>query len=223
MNSADSCLGHRFADPDLLQRALTHRSAGSQHYERLEFLGDAVLNFLIAEELYQRRPDAEEGELSRLRAWLVRGTTLAEMAEELQLGDQILLGSGERRSGGRRRRSILADVFEAVLGAILLDADVDAVRSVIRRIFASRLENLPHADELRDPKTRLQEWLQGRGATLPVYEVVATSGPAHKQHFTVTCSVHDAGIECQAEGGSRRAAEQAAARQVLCLLQTAKS
>lgn len=213
------CLGHEFSDADLLRRALTHRSAGSQHYERLEFLGDAILNFLIAEELYRRCPHAEEGDLSRLRAFLVRGTTLAEIAKEVNLGERMILGSGERRSGGQRRRSILADGIESVLGGILLDAGVEQVRETILALYSSRLDNLPDADELRDPKTRLQEWLQARGRALPEYEVLNTYGPPHNQQFEVNCSLKDGGQKYLGKGQSRRAAEQDAAKQMLLDLQ----
>ena len=144
----ESCFGHQFADPRLLDQALTHRSAASHHNERLEFLGDAVLNYLIAEELFRRSPQSAEGDLSRLRAWLVRGSTLADIGAETGLGSSIALGSGERRSGGQRRRSILADTVEAVLGAILLDGGIEAVRQVVQQLFRTRLESLPDAEAL---------------------------------------------------------------------------
>ena len=215
----ESCFGHQFADPRLLDQALTHRSAASHHNERLEFLGDAVLNYLIAEELFRRSPQSAEGDLSRLRAWLVRGSTLADIGAETGLGSSIALGSGERRSGGQRRRSILADTVEAVLGAILLDGGIEAVRQVVQQLFRTRLESLPDAEALRDPKTRLQEWLQARGQSLPVYAVEDTTGPPHARQFTVSCSI-DSDARCtRASGASRRKAEQAAASLMLEALQ----
>jgi len=211
-------LGHEFADPSLFERALTHRSAAGRHNERLEFLGDSVLNFLIAEQLFQRYPDTAEGDLSRLRALLVKGETLADLAEELELGQYLLLGSGERKSGGHRRRSILADTVEAILGAIYLDAGFEAVRKVVASVYAGRLENLPPLDELKDPKTRLQEYLQGNAMSIPEYRLLETTGAAHEQQFVVECAVSADVPSTQGLGRGRRRAEQAAATAMLAQL-----
>ncbi len=206
-----------FADESLRKAALTHRSAGNRHNERLEFLGDAVLNFVIAETLYHRLPQADEGDLTRMRAHLVRGETLAALAADMNLGMDIELGPGELKSGGHRRASIQEDALEALLGAILCDAGFDTVREQILQLFENRLNSLPKPEDLKDPKTRLQEWLQSSGQGLPEYQLVAESGPAHRKQFEATCGVADQltrGI-----GRSRRAAEQAAARLMLEQLQ----
>jgi ribonuclease-3 len=210
-----AALGHRFASADLLWRALTHRSAGTPHNERLEFLGDAVLNFLVAEAIYHRFPTAREGQLSRLRARLVNEDTLARVARSLALGRLLRLGEGELKSGGRERESILADALEAVLGAIYLDGGIQSAREVVGRILAPDMEALSPGEALKDPKTRLQEWLQGRGMSLPSYSVLAVEGEAHEQMFTVRCSVRALGAEAQARGRSRRSAEQEAAARLL--------
>lgn len=212
-------LPYRFARPELLGEALTHRSAGRPNNERLEFLGDAVLNFLIAEALYQRVPDADEGGLSRLRATLVRGETLAEIAGDLRLGEALSLGSGELKSGGFRRRSILADALEAVIGAVYLDGGFEACRELVRELFASRLASLPDTDSLKDPKTRLQEYLQSRQAALPVYHLVAEEGEPHRRTFRVACETPWLKAPVEASGRSRRAAEQEAARLALLELE----
>ena len=210
-------LGYSFSDVGLLQQALTHRSAPGASNERLEFLGDAVLDIVISEVLFHALPDAPEGDLSRLRASLVRDTSLAGVAAELGIGEQLILGSGERKTGGHRRQSILADALEALFGAVYLDSDFDTAAELIRGIFRDKLEELPHADDLRDPKTRLQEWLQARGASPPDYELVNVTGKAHQQHFEVRCLVP--GSEPAAgEGRSRRSAEQQAARRMLARL-----
>lgn len=208
-------LGYRFQDAALLDTALTHRSAGREHYERMEFLGDAVLNLIISSELYDRFPSASEGELSRLRAHLVKGESLSGLANELSLGEFLHLGSGELKSGGYRRKSILADVLESIIGAIFLDAGFDATRTFILRIFAGRIENVGQIKELKDPKTRLQEYLQARSLSLPVYQVVKTTGQAHKQVFEVSCQVNLLDAPVIASGSSRRKAEQAAAQLIL--------
>lgn len=205
-------IDYRFADPDLLVRALTHRSHGTPHYERLEFLGDGLLNGIVAELLYRRRPQAPEGDLSRLRSRLVRDATLAEIATELELGDRILLGPGELRSGGHQRESILADVMEAVIGAIYLDGGFEATRAVILDLFDQREQALPSAERLKDPKTRLQELLQAEGRELPEYHVVAESGADHCKRFEVECRIGSLFEPVRAEAGSRRKAEQDAAR-----------
>mgnify|MGYP001812080219 CR=1 FL=1 len=208
-------LGYQFRDLQLLTLALTHRSAGGQNNERLEFLGDSILNHIIAEALFERFPAAREGELSRMRAALVKGDTLAEVARELELGDSLLLGSGERKSGGHRRGSILADALEAVIGAILLDAGVEQSRERVLYWFAARLEGLHGGMAEKDPKTRLQEFLQGRGRPLPDYQLVDVKGEAHDQLFRVNCRLAQPLLEVEGTGSSRRRAEQAAALKAL--------
>lgn len=208
-------LGHEFGNVDLLAEAVRHRSAGGNHNERLEFLGDGVLNFVVAAALFEQRPDVPEGDLSRLRASLVRETTLAEIAAELELGDFLRMGSGELRSGGFRRASTLADALEAVFGAVYRDAGFVAAQALILRLFASRLEQLPDAGALKDAKTRLQEWLQARGRAVPRYSVVAETGEDHNRHFIACCELADSDGRAEGEGGSRRRAEQAAAQQML--------
>lgn len=210
-------LDYSFSDPELLEQALTHRSAPGSSNERLEFLGDAVLDVVVSESLYRSHPTASEGDLSRLRASLVRDSSLAALASELDLGDYLILGSGEKKSGGHRRESILADAFEALLGAIYLDSDFETTAGVILRVIGDRLDALPHADELRDPKTRLQEWLQARQMGLPAYELVNVSGKAHRQRFEVSCTV-ESGETALGQGTSRRSAEQQSAAGMLQLL-----
>jgi ribonuclease-3 len=212
---SETRLGYRFGDPALLDAALTHRSAGKQNYERLEFLGDAVLNFAVAGLVFQAYAEADEGDLSRYRAALVSGQSLAEAAAGLGLGDQLRLGSGELKTGGFRRSSILSDALEAVFGAIYLDGGLDAARSVIESVFSARVAALPEARELKDPKTRLQEWLQGRGERLPAYAVDEMSGEPHEHWFVASCEVASLGLRELGEGSSRRRAEQAAAQRVL--------
>ncbi len=214
-------LGYQFADLSLLEQALTHRSAKLANNERLEFLGDAVLGFVIAQEVFLRKPDAPEGAMSRFRAHLVRRDTLAELARELQLGDQVQLGDGERRTGGHQRTSVLADALEALFGSVLLDGGIEAVAAVIRKLFATRLENLPTEAELLDAKTALQELLQARGLGLPVYTLEGTSGASHSQTFTVSCVVDAFELSTQGQGNSRRKAEQKAAAKALENLQHA--
>jgi ribonuclease III len=211
-------LGYRFADPALCELALTHRSAGSAHNERLEFLGDSVLNCAVARLLYEAYPTADEGALSRQRASLVSGETLAQIAAELALGDCLRLGGGELKTGGFRRASILADALEAIVGAIFLDSGFDAVFNVVRHILGARLTGLPPASELKDPKTRLQEVLQARGLELPLYALTRVVGEAHEQSFTVSCEVAALGLAGAGEGPSRRRAEQLAAERVLAQL-----
>ncbi len=205
-------IDYRFSDPELLLRALTHRSCGPGHYERLEFLGDSLLNFVAAEMLYERRQHATEGDLSRLRSRLVRDLTLAEIATELNLGEKLRLGQGEMKAGGFMRESILADVLEAIIGAIYLDGGFDTARGVVRELLSQREHELPDAEQLKDPKTRLQELLQGAGHDLPEYRVVAESGADHLKSFVVECRVGDLVPGVRAEASSRRKAEQAAAR-----------
>jgi len=208
-------LGLEFSDPALFARALTHRSHGSANNERLEYLGDAVLTFVVAEMLYRGFPEASEGELSRYRASLVSGEALAAIASSLGLGEHLRLGEGELKSGGQRRATILADALEAVFGAVYLDQGLEAARRVAQRLFQAPIAALPSAAELKDPKTRLQEWLQGRGHPLPAYTVLEVSGEPHDQRFRVRCEVPDLALEAVADGSSRRKAEQEAAQRIL--------
>jgi ribonuclease III len=208
-------LGHEFECVELLEAALTHRSAGAANNERLEFVGDAVLGLVVAEVLHARRPHAQEGELTRLRALLVKKPTLAEIAAGLQLGDYLRLGVGERKSGGFRRASILADALEALFGAVYLDAGFDAARRCILQLYASRLEALPDAADVRDSKSRLQELLQARGLERPSYAIERVQGEAHRQRFTVCAQVAQLGLAEHGEGSSRQDAEQEAARRLL--------
>jgi ribonuclease-3 len=218
LNAAEWCaeqLGYRFRDPALLQAALTHRSASRLNYERLEFLGDSVLNFVVALLAFQRYPAAPEGDLSRYRAALVSSQSLAAAAGALGLGDQLRLGSGELKTGGFRRDSILADSLEALFGAIYLDAGLQPAASVIERLFAEKLGQLPTAEALKDPKTRLQEELQSRGLGLPRYALDEVGGEPHEQWFVASCEVPELGLRSQGNGSSRRRAEQEAAQRVL--------
>lgn len=212
-------LGHNFNNPELLTLALTHRSYGNNNNERLEFLGDSIINFVIAEELFQRFPLAREGQLSRLRARQVKGVTLAELAKEFNLGDYLRLGSGELKSGGFRRESILADALEAVIGAIYLDAGITQAKQRILDWFAPRLAKTSLKDTQKDPKTRLQEYLQAHQHPLPVYAVIQVEGQAHAQMFTVECSVQQLNYRPLGIGSSRRIAEQEAAAKVLQALE----
>lgn len=211
-------LGYTFADHALLQRALTHRSAAAGNNERLEFLGDGVLNFVIAAALFARCPQAPEGDLSRLRAALVCEGTLAQIARTLDLGAVLILGPGEKRNGSCRRASILADGVEALLGAIYTESGFDAAQRVILSLFEQRLQHLPNADEVKDAKTRLQEWLQARGRGLPQYSLISRSGADHAQHFVAACQLPDGTATCRGEGPGRRKAEQDAARHMLTRL-----
>lgn len=212
-------LGYEYRDPVLLKVALSHRSYAPDNNERLEFLGDSVLNFVIAEALYERFPEAREGQLSRLRARLVKGATLAELGREFQLGDCLLLGSGEMKSGGHRRDSIIADAVEALIGAMLLDSSLDECRVRIREWFASRLDKLSLKDTQKDAKTRLQEYLQARQMALPVYDVLKVEGEAHAQTFHVECQVVALATPTRGTGGSRRLAEQEAAAAAMVQLE----
>lgn len=211
-------LGYRFNSEDYLLLALTHRSCGNQNNERLEFLGDAILSFVIAEALYQRCPSEDEGRLSRQRSSLVKGDTLAELARELNVGPQLRLGPGELKSGGQQRSSILADSFEALIGAIYLDSDQQTVKGIILKLFDSRLQQAEKKKVLKDPKTLLQEYLQSKQIALPVYEVFEVYGEPHDQTFLVSCSIDGFDTLITAKGGSRRKAEQAAATEALELL-----
>jgi ribonuclease-3 len=208
-------LQHRFSDPRLLARALTHRSFSAEHNERLEFLGDSVLNLAVAALLYQRLASLPEGDLSRVRANLVKQDTLHKIAVQLGLPDVLRLGEGEARSGGHRRPSILADAVEAVVGAVHLDAGYPTAEALVHRLFQDVEINPQMSAAAKDPKTELQEWLQGRKMKLPVYSVAATLGAAHKQTFEIECEVPELGVARRGIGGSRRAGEQAAAAAVL--------
>lgn len=208
-------IDYQFSNRSLLQQALTHRSVGRSNYERLEFLGDSILNMVVSSLLYEAYPDASEGDLSRMRARIVRGKTLSDLSVGLSLGRHLRLGEGEMKSGGSRRSSILADALEAVLGAIYLDGGFEACRIVISAICLPLISRLPPVEDLKDPKTLLQEWLQARGRALPVYELVGEEGVAHARKFQVKCSLPDAPLHVVASGNSVRKAEQAAAARLL--------
>jgi ribonuclease-3 len=211
-------LAYRFRDPALAQLALTHRSAGRPNNERLEFLGDALLGVMVAEVLYEAHPNASEGEMSRLRAQLVNGQALAVIARELELGDELKLGSGELKSGGFRRDSILADAFEALVAAVYLDAGFEACRTVVRGLFEPLVAAIPRSS--KDAKTRLQEHLQAHGWPLPQYDLIDSHGEDHAKTFDVSCDITEpAPIRADGRGSSRRAAEQDAAETVLRRLQ----
>lgn len=216
-------IGHSFEEVGLLKRAMTHRSRDAANNERLEFLGDSIVNFVIADTLFARFPNAREGELSRLRASLVKGETLAQVARTLQLGEFLLLGEGELKSGGHRRSSILADALEALIGAIYLDAGMAVAGECIQRWFTSQLANLSLEDSARDPKSRLQEWLQARGLPLPNYEIVENTGEAHNQSFTVSCCVTHNQNATRATASSRKQAEKEAAKAMLDTLELGAS
>ncbi|EEX39064.1 ribonuclease III [Vibrio sp. Vb2880] len=208
-------LGYQFNNAELISLALTHRSANGKHNERLEFLGDSILSFVIADDLYHRFPKVNEGDMSRMRATLVRGNTLAELGREFDLGDYLKLGPGELKSGGFRRDSILADAVEAIIGAIYLDSDIEVARATVLSWYQSRLEAIKPGVSQKDPKTRLQEFLQGRRKPLPVYTVTNIKGEAHNQEFTVACDIAGIGAPVIGKGTSRRKAEQAAAETAL--------
>ena len=210
-----AALGHNFAKPELLRTALTHRSYGSLHNERLEFLGDSVLNCVVANILFARHADLPEGDLSRLRANLVCQDALHQLALSLKIGDLLLLGEGELKSGGHQRPSILADALEAIFGAIFLDAGFDAAASTIDRLYAPLFTQLKPGGVNKDPKTRLQEWLQGRKKPLPRYQLEEATGAAHDQRFSVLCEIDNPPLRTSVTGTSRRAAEQAAADNAL--------
>jgi ribonuclease-3 len=212
-------LDYQFSHPQLLRQALTHRSYGTPNYERLEFLGDSVLNCVVASLLYQRFPDIPEGDLSRVRSHLVKESTLCELALALKLGELLRLGDGEMKSGGQHRPSVLADAVEALIGAIYLDGGFTAAQSVVGGLYAQLLEGLEPGNLGKDAKTLLQEYLQGNKIALPQYSVIATSGEAHRQTFRVECSIAALDIRSEAEGGSRRAAEQLAAEAAYKLIQ----
>ncbi|HNC51959.1 MAG TPA: ribonuclease III [Accumulibacter sp.] len=211
----EQSLAYTFNDRTLLQLALTHRSYSALHNERLEFLGDAILNAIMARRLYERFPRLAEGELSRLRASLVRQDSLHQLAVALSLGDFLRLGEGEQKSGGHQRPSILADALEALFGALWLDAGFDAAGEVISRVYENKLNQLTSGQGVKDAKTRLQEHLQGARIALPQYLLASTEGEAHAQQFTVACVIDSLQIRTEGRGGSRRAAEQVAAERAL--------
>jgi ribonuclease-3 len=208
-------LDYQFTDDALLVEALSHRSCGAVNYERLEYLGDGFLNFTIAAEVFHYYPQEDEGALSRLRASLVRQSTLAAIARELKLGDYLNLGIGELRSGGFKRDSILSDVVESIIGAVFLDAGYERARQLVLRLYGDRIEKLPPAADLKDPKTRLQEWLQAQGLDRPEYTVVDTTGKSHDMRFTVTCELVSPALSVTSTATSRRKAEQTAAARML--------
>ncbi|MFT7053367.1 MAG: ribonuclease-3 [Psychromonas sp.] len=214
-------IGYTFADFSLLQQALTHRSALGNHNERLEFLGDSILSYAISTDLYSRFPKVDEGDLSRMRATLVCGKMLAEIGREFQLGDCLILGPGELKSGGFRRDSIIADGVEAIIGAAFLDSDIDNAKKLILKWFDSRLNTIEPGISQKDPKTRLQEHLQSRKQPLPIYEVLEIKGEAHNQRFTMSCSI-DGLKAVEGQGTSRRKAEQIAANKMLDTILGAK-
>jgi ribonuclease-3 len=215
---AEANFGYAFKDTALLDLALTHRSASKANNERLEYLGDSFLNFAIARRLFELRPTDSEGDLSRARAALVKEPTLAAIGQRLNVDMHLTLGPGELRSGGAQRAAILADAVEALLGAVLLDGGAAAAEAVVDRLFAAEFKSLPDASALKDPKTRLQEWLQGRGMPLPSYVVTAVHGRDHEQVFTVECEVREQNAHTTGQGQSRRRAEQEAAAAMLAVL-----
>lgn len=215
LEALQGSLGYQFDDIELLDLALSHRSCGSRNNERLEFLGDSILNHIVAAELFRKFPESREGELSRMRASLVKGETLAEVGRELELGLVLRLGPGEMKSGGRHRDSILADTLEAVVGAMLLEAGLETCRGCVLKLFATRLDELSPEGLAKDAKTRLQEFLQGRGKSLPEYQLVSVEGEDHCQQFAVSCELQEYQMKMKGEGSSRRRAEQEAARLAL--------
>ncbi|WP_374239843.1 ribonuclease III [Zoogloea sp.] len=218
LDALQQAIGHRFTRPELLQQAVTHRSFGSPHNERLEFLGDSIVNCVIAIALFERFGELREGDMSRLRANLVRQEALYRLADGLKLGDYLRLGEGEMKSGGHRRPSILADALEAIFAAVFLDAGFEGAKAVIDRLYAASLAGLDPARALKDPKTALQEWLQGRRMPLPRYSLADTRGEAHQQEFEVECEIAGLGLKTRGVGVSRRAAEQQSAQRALELL-----
>ena len=220
--SLQSRLQHRFSDPSLLQRAVTHRSFSAEHNERLEFLGDSVLNLAVSTLLYRRLQAQSEGDLSRVRANLVKEGTLHQLAKDLRLDQVLHLGEGEARSGGHQRPSILADALEAVIGAVYLDAGFAAAEALVLRLYESVEINPQMQAAAKDAKTALQEWLQGRKMQLPQYRVVGTAGVAHRQTFEVECAIAELALAQRGSGASRRAAEQSAAAAMLATLKAPK-
>lgn len=218
LNVLQRRIGYTFKDEELLDLALTHRSYKSNNNERLEYLGDAILSFVIAEALYFKFPKAKEGQLSRMRSLLVKGVTLAEIGKAFQLGDFLNLGGGELKSGGFRRESIIADALEAIIGAVFLDSDQEICKRVVLAWYEERLSNLSIEQTEKDPKTRLQEYLQSIKKDLPIYTVSDVSGEAHNQTFYVTCQIEALQITTKNKGSSRRIAEQKSAKEALKIL-----
>ncbi len=213
-------LAYTFENEQLLRQSLTHRSAPGPNNERLEFLGDAVLQLVVSELVFEKTPNSSEGQLSRLRSTLVKDTTLAEVASALGIGEHLILGSGEKKSGGHRRSSILADALEAIFGAVYLDAGFEGARNIIHTAYGDRLLELPDAADLRDPKSRLQEYLQGRKMALPDYAMQKITGKAHKQSFEVSCNIRELDAVTVGGGTTRRDAEQEAALAMLGKIDT---
>ncbi|WP_196137355.1 ribonuclease III [Aliikangiella sp. G2MR2-5] len=218
LKKLQSRIDYQFVDVEYLKQALTHRSASSQHNERLEFLGDAVLGNIIALKLFQLFPDADEGQLSRLRAFLVKEKALFELAQELALGDFLKLGSGELKSGGFRRASILSDAFEALIGAVYLDGGFDKTQSMVLSLYKEKLSSLSLDMAEKDPKTQLQEWLQARNIETPEYQVTRSSGKDHAKTYWVSCHINYRNYQTEGQGASRRKAEQAAASEILQMI-----
>ena len=215
VNRLESALGYTFKNKDYLHRALTHRSLGQVNNERLEYLGDALLGFVIANTLFHTHPEAPEGVLTRLRATLVKGETLAKIARQIDLGEYIRLGISEQKSGGWRRKSILANTLEAIFGAIYLDSDFQTCARSIETLFSEYIEGCTPDTLVKDPKTRLQEYLQANQKQLPVYEIIEESGAAHDKTFLIRCTIQDMDIIVEADGRSKRTAEQSAAKIIL--------
>ncbi|MES2772303.1 MAG: ribonuclease III [Pseudomonadota bacterium] len=215
----EQAIGHRFTDSALLTAALTHRSHSTPHNERLEFIGDSILNCLVARQLFDRFPSMPEGDLSRLRANLVCQDSLHQLALALSLGDYLRLGEGELKSGGQQRPSMLADALEALLGALWLDSGFAAVESLIQRLYAERFASIVPGQAIKDPKTRLQEYLQRRRMPLPQYALLEVQGKSHEQHFRIACRVDELKVNTEGNGSSRRIAEQRAAESALHILE----
>ena len=223
MNADKFCelTGYQFRRQDLLEQALTHRSySRSKNNERLEFLGDSILNLIISNHIYLRFTDADEGDLSRIRASLVKEESLAQIAMDIGLGDHVRLGGGELKSGGFRRASILSDALEALIAAIYLDSDYAQTEATVLRLYQAQLQSVDENANLRDPKTQLQEYLQARKMNLPRYQVEKTSGKSHNQVFTVSCNITDLELQSKGKGSSRKKAEQQAAKKILDKLET---
>jgi ribonuclease III len=211
-------IDYTFNNEQLLLQSLTHRSAKGAHNERLEFLGDSILGCVIAEQLFNQFPKESEGDLTRMRSSLVKGVTLAEIARDFKLGEHLILGPGEKKNGGHRRESILEDAVEAIIGAVYLDSNMETCKALVLNWFESRLKSIKPGINQKDPKTRLQEYLQGRKIDLPNYEVIDIKGQSHNQEFTVKCSTEVMPQDIVTKGTSRRKAEQAAAEKVLEIL-----
>jgi len=217
--SLEQLINYKFKHTELLKEAVTHRSASSRNNERLEFLGDSILNFVIAADLFTRYPNSSEGDLSRIRASLVNKEGLFLVAQDLKLGDYLILGSGELKSGGYRRNSILADTVEAIFGAVYMDSNLERCQTLILQLYNAQLQNIPDADSLKDPKTRLQELLQSRKFGLPEYTVIEVVGQAHNQQFTVSCKINKLELETEGKATNRRKAEQQAAGKIFSLVE----